>query len=93
MAAGLSGQGLASCGESTPDLRDALSVVGLADLDLNVARALADEFNLGPVVTGALTRVRCWRSTRADIVLDIVIPAARHSVVPHRPSIWLSRAE
>jgi len=66
--------------KSTPDLRDALSVVGLVDLDLNVARALADEFNLGPVITGTDLR-EVLEKTRADIVFDIVIPAARHSVV------------
>lgn len=66
--------------KSTPDLRDALSVVGLVDLELNVARALADEFNLGPVITGTDLR-EVLEKTRADIVFDIVIPAARHSVV------------
>ncbi|MBD9388650.1 Gfo/Idh/MocA family oxidoreductase [Agrobacterium sp. AGB01] len=66
--------------KSTPDLRDALSVVGLVDLDLNVARALADEFNLGPVITGTDLR-EVLEKTRAEIVFDIVIPAARHSVV------------
>lgn len=66
--------------QSTPDLRDALSVVGLVDLDLNVARALADEFNLGPVITGTDLR-EVLEKTRADIVFDVVIPAARHSVV------------
>lgn len=66
--------------QSTPDLRDALSVVGLVDLDQNVARALADEFKLGAVVTGTdLGEV--LEQTRADIVFDVVIPAARHPVV------------
>lgn len=66
--------------QSTPDLRDALSVVGLVDLDQNVARALADEFKLGAVFTGTdLGEV--LEQTRADIVFDVVIPAARHPVV------------
>jgi predicted dehydrogenase len=66
--------------QSTPDLRDALSVVGLVDLDQNVARALADEFKLGAVVTGTdLGEV--LEQTTADIVFDVVIPAARHPVV------------
>jgi predicted dehydrogenase len=66
--------------QSAPDLRDALSVVGLVDLDENVARALAEEFNLGPVTTGTDLR-EVLEKTRADIVFDVVIPAARHSVV------------
>lgn len=66
--------------QSTPDLRDALSLVGLVDLDLNVARALADAFNLGPVTIGTDLR-EVLQKTRADIVFDVVIPAARHSVV------------
>lgn len=66
--------------QSTPDLRDALSLVGLVDLDLNVARALADAFNLGPVTIGTDLR-EVLEKTRADIVFDVVIPAARHSVV------------
>lgn len=66
--------------QSTPDLRDALSVVGLVDLDENVAGALADEFNLGPVTIGTDLR-EVLEKTRADIVFDVVIPAARHSVV------------
>lgn len=66
--------------QSTPKLRQALTVVGLVDLDVSVAQALAAEFSLQPVSVGSdLTAV--LSETGADIVFDVVIPAARHSVV------------
>jgi predicted dehydrogenase len=65
---------------STPDLSAALEIVGLVDLDRDVAQALAAEFDLGSVAIGTdLTAV--LDETGAHIVFDIVIPAARHSVV------------
>ncbi len=39
--------------QSTPELQQAVEIVGLVDLDLPVAKALASEFNLGPVVIDA----------------------------------------
>ncbi|WP_037086153.1 Gfo/Idh/MocA family protein [Neorhizobium vignae] len=65
---------------STPKLRQAFTIVGLVDLDVSLAQALAAEFSLQPVSVGSdLTTM--LNETRADIVFDVVIPAARHSVV------------
>ncbi|MDS7593906.1 Gfo/Idh/MocA family oxidoreductase [Agrobacterium tumefaciens] len=66
--------------QSMPELTAVLRVVGLVDLDRNVAQALANEFGLGSVVIGTdLGTV--LEQTKADIVFDVVIPAARHAVV------------
>jgi predicted dehydrogenase len=65
--------------QSMPELKEALRFVGLVDLDRATAQALADEFGLGSALIGTdLPMV--LEQTRADIVFDIVIPAARHSV-------------
>lgn len=66
--------------QSRPELQEALHVVGLVDLDQNVAQALASEFNLQPIAVGTNLR-EVLAKTNADIVFDVVIPAARHSVV------------
>lgn len=66
--------------QSIPDLQRALRVVGLVDLDPDVAQALANEFDLKSVTIGADLR-DVLEQTQADIVFDVVIPAARHSVV------------
>lgn len=66
--------------QSTPELRDALRIAGLVDLDERVARALAEEFGLANAVVGT-DLVKVLAQTEADIVFDVVIPAARHSVV------------
>ncbi len=66
--------------QSTPDLKAALTVVGLVDLNESVAQSLAAEFGLADIVIGTdLNAV--LEETKADIVFDVVIPAARHSVV------------
>ncbi|MEN3149177.1 Gfo/Idh/MocA family oxidoreductase [Neorhizobium sp. IRAMC:178] len=66
--------------QSTPKLRQALTVVGLVDLDVSVAQALAAEFSLQSVSVGS-DLAAVLTETGADIVFDVVIPAARHSVV------------
>lgn len=66
--------------QSTPDLRDALRIVGLVDLDEATAHGLAAEFGLTGIVIGTDLR-DVLEETSADIVFDVVIPAARHSVV------------
>lgn len=63
-----------------PELASELTVVGLVDLDAAVAGALAIEFNLHRIVIGTDLR-EVLQETQADIVFDVVIPAARHSVV------------
>ncbi|WP_306833858.1 Gfo/Idh/MocA family protein [Neorhizobium huautlense] len=66
--------------QSTPDLRDALRIVGLVDLNEDVAQALAAEFGLADVVIGTDLQT-VLEATKAEIVFDVVIPAARHVVV------------
>lgn len=66
--------------QSTPELQQAVEIVGLVDLDLPVAKALASEFNLGPVVIDADLSTVITR-TEADIVFDVVVPSARFAVV------------
>jgi len=66
--------------KETPALADAIAIKGLVDLNPEVAQALAAEFGLGDAVIGTdLNDVIA--QTRADIVFDVVIPAARFAVV------------
>jgi predicted dehydrogenase len=66
--------------QSDPDLQRKLEIVGLVDLDLSVAKALADEFGLDHVVIDQ--DLACViDATRADVLFDVVVPAARFSVV------------
>jgi predicted dehydrogenase len=66
--------------QSTPEMRDAVTIVGLVDLDRATAEALAAEFNIQNAVIGTeLPAV--LKETGADILFDVVIPVARHSVV------------
>lgn len=66
--------------QTTPQMQQSVTIVGLVDLDRNTAQAIADEFNLHQVVIGTdLPTVLA--DTRPDILFDVVIPVARHSVV------------
>ncbi|QRM46381.1 Gfo/Idh/MocA family oxidoreductase [Rhizobium sp. BG4] len=66
--------------KETPALADAIAIRGLVDLNPEVAQALAAEFGLVDAVIGTdLNDVIA--QTRADIVFDVVIPAARFAVV------------
>ncbi|OCP06292.1 oxidoreductase [Ensifer sp. LC13] len=61
-------------------LREKVEVVGLVDLDRATAEALATEFELGDIIIGTdLPTV--LRESRADLLFDIVVPAARRAVV------------
>ncbi len=65
---------------TVPALVESVTVVGLVDLDRATAAALAAEFGLSDAVVGTdLEEVLA--TTRPDILFDIVIPAARRSVV------------
>jgi predicted dehydrogenase len=58
---------------------DGLSIAGLVDLELQRAKARAEEFQLDPVVTGGdLDAI--LTSTKPDLVFDVVVPAARRDV-------------
>jgi predicted dehydrogenase len=66
--------------QSASDLQDEVQIVGLVDLDLQMAEGLAAEFGLDHVVIDTdLSSV--IDATRADILFDVVVPSARFSVV------------
>lgn len=61
-------------------LRGKVEVVGLVDLDQTTAQALAAEFKLHDIIIGTdLPAV--LRESRADLLFDVVVPAARRAVV------------
>lgn len=65
---------------STPSLAETISIVGLVDLNRATAENLAQEFGLqGAVIGSDLAEVIA--ATKADLVFDVVIPAARFGVV------------
>ena len=59
---------------------DGVTVLGLADLDLARAEAVAARHDLGDVATATDLHELLDR-TRPDIVFDLVVPSARHAVV------------
>ncbi|MCV9998300.1 Gfo/Idh/MocA family oxidoreductase [Pararhizobium sp. YC-54] len=64
----------------TPEIRSAVTVVGLVDVNPAAAKALADEFGLADALIGSdLGDILAKAS--ADVVFDVVIPSARHDVV------------
>jgi predicted dehydrogenase len=66
--------------KSTPSLADAIEIVGLVDLNPGMAEALAEEFGLDSAICGTdLDAV--LKKTGADILFDVVVPAARRTVV------------
>ena len=65
---------------SDPDIAGAVTIVGLVDLNRQTAEALAAEFGLeGAVIGSDLADVIA--QTKADMVFDVVIPAARFAIV------------
>ena len=60
-----------------PDLR----IVGLADLDVGRAKGRAAEFSLQDVVF-AKDLDELLSHSHPDLLFDVVVPAARHEVVP-----------
>ncbi|MFN3318830.1 MAG: Gfo/Idh/MocA family protein [Allorhizobium sp.] len=66
--------------QSASDLSRDVEIVGLVDLDLSVAKALAAEFGLeGVVIDTDLGSV--IEATQADMLFDVVVPSARFAVV------------
>jgi predicted dehydrogenase len=65
---------------ATPDLADAITIVGLVDLNQATAEGLAEEFGLEGVAIGSDLSDVIAR-TGADMVFDVVVPAARFDVV------------
>lgn len=65
---------------SSPELSSSLRIVGLVDLNHEAAEALAQEFGLTNALIGSdLDQV--LKATHADVLFDIVVPAARFAVV------------
>jgi predicted dehydrogenase len=58
---------------------EGLSIVGLVDLELDRARSRAAEFHLDHAATGSSLDAML-DSRRADVVFDVVVPAARASL-------------
>ncbi|NTG46325.1 Gfo/Idh/MocA family oxidoreductase [Agrobacterium rhizogenes] len=65
---------------STPSLAETINVVGLVDLNRATAENLAKEFGLEEAVIGS-DLAAVIAATKADLVFDVVIPAARFAVV------------
>ena len=65
---------------STPVLAQSIQVVGLVDLNRATAENLAKEFSLDNAVIGS-DLAEVIAATKADLVFDVVIPAARFGVV------------
>jgi predicted dehydrogenase len=65
---------------STPALAESIQIVGLVDLNRATAENLAKEFSLDNAVIGA-DLAEVIAATKADLVFDVVIPAARFGVV------------
>ncbi|RKE79473.1 Gfo/Idh/MocA family oxidoreductase [Rhizobium sp. AG855] len=66
--------------QSSSELKQEVEIVGLVDLDLSVAKALALEFGLDDVVIDT-DLASVINATGADILFDVVVPSARFSVV------------
>ncbi len=66
--------------QSASELSRDVEIVGLVDLDLAVAEALAAEFGLDHVVIDT-DLASVIDATRADMVFDVVVPSARFAVV------------
>lgn len=66
--------------QSASDLGREVEIVGLVDLDLSVAKALAAEFGLGDVVIDT-DLASVIEATQATMLFDVVVPSARFQVV------------
>jgi predicted dehydrogenase len=66
--------------QSASDLAGEVEIVGLVDLDLSVANALAAEFSLGDVVIDT-DLASVIEATQATMLFDVVVPSARFQVV------------
>lgn len=65
---------------SDQSLAEAVTIVGLVDLNSAVAESLAQEFGLEGVTIGS-DLAEVITATGADMVFDVVVPAARFKVV------------
>lgn len=64
----------------TPELSDAVRVVGLVDLDQEIARSRAQKHGLQEVKIGSDLDAML-AELKPDLVFDLVVPPARHGVV------------
>jgi predicted dehydrogenase len=65
--------------KGTPELASTVKIVGLVDLDMATAQALADKFDLKVPVSTNLAAM--LYSHAPDLVFDLVVPPARAEVV------------
>lgn len=65
---------------ASPALADAITIVGLVDLNRASAETLASEFGIDGAVIGT-DLAEVIAETKADLVFDVVIPSARFRVV------------
>lgn len=66
--------------QSASDLSREVEIVGLVDLDLRTAKALAAQFSLDHVIIGT-DLASVIDTTRANMVFDVVVPSARFNIV------------
>jgi predicted dehydrogenase len=66
--------------QSASDLGDEVEIVGLVDLDVEIAKALASEFGLEQVMIGT-DLAEVISATQANMLFDVVVPSARFRVV------------
>lgn len=66
--------------QSASDLSREVEIVGLVDLDPEMAKALASEFGIEQALVGT-ELAEVIEATQADMVFDVVVPTARFDVV------------
>jgi predicted dehydrogenase len=66
--------------QSTPELKESVTIVGMVDLDRATAEALAEEFGLRGIAIGTDLGI-VLEATKADLLFDVVVPQARRAVV------------
>lgn len=76
---GAMAQGWLKAITETHFLLDKIKIVGLVDLSIKTAQNLATEFNLTDVAISS-DLVGILKQINPDIVLDVVVPTARHQV-------------
>jgi predicted dehydrogenase len=66
--------------QSASDLSREVEIVGLVDLDPEMAKALASEFGLERALIGS-DLAELIKATQANMLFDVVVPSARFTVV------------
>ena len=66
--------------QSSAEIRHAVAIVGLVDLNLDAAKALQTEFGLGDALIGTDLEA-VLHATHPDLLFDITVPSARRKCV------------